>query len=195
MVERPPGLSGLLSPRVKRRRIRRAVGYLQPGDRVLDLGSGLGEIVDFLPEGVSYLGVERDPYMVEHCRRRFPDLSFLRGDILEDPLPAGPWDAILLLAVLEHLPDPAALLAKAGALLAPGGRIVATTPHPRGHRILEMLARVGLLSSFADEEHEVLLDRAGLRAVGRRAGLELVEYGTFLAGLNQVAVYRPGSPG
>ncbi len=136
MGERPPGLSGLLSPSVKRRRIRQAVHRLRPGDRVLDLGSGLGEIVTHLPEGVTYLGVERDPYMVESCRRRYPGWTFLRGDILADPLPGGPWDAVLLLAVLEHLADPAGLLRRAGSVLAPGGRVVATTPHPRARRLL-----------------------------------------------------------
>ncbi len=190
MADAPPGLSGLLSLTVKRRRIRRAVRHLRAGDRVLDLGSGLGELVESLPPDVAYLGVERDPHMVEHCRRRFPGLTFLRGDILKDPLPAGPWDAILLLAVLEHVPDPAALLAKAAALLATGGRIVVTTPHPRGQRILELLARLRLLSSFADDEHETLLDRGALEAAGAEAGLELAGYATFLAGLNQCAVFR-----
>lgn len=195
MTAPPPGLSGLLSLAVKRRRIRQAVARLAPGDRVLDLGSGLGEIVESLPPGVAYLGVERDPYMVDRCRDRFPGMKFLRADFLEEPLPAGPWDAVLLLAVLEHLARPEELLDRARAVLAPGGRIIATTPHPRGRGILETLARVGLLSSFAEEEHERLLDRGALEAAGRAAGLRLVDYTTFLAGLNQCAVFRGADGG
>lgn len=95
-----------------------------------------------------------------------------------------------MLALLEHLPSPAGALARAAALLSPTGRVVTTTPHPAGRAPLELGARLGLLSSHADEEHETLLGRDALADAGRAAGLALTAYRRFLFGLNQLAVFE-----
>ena len=81
------------------------------------------------------------------------------------------------------------VLARLAPLLSPGGRLVATTPHPIGRWPLEAGAALGLLSSHAHDEHERLLGKAGLDAAGRGAGLALVVYRRFLLGMNQLAVF------
>ena len=61
-----------------------------------------------------------------------------------------------LLAVAEHL-DPTALerlLAEAHRVLAPGGRLMLTTPAARADRLLHFLARVRLVSPEEIEEHK-----------------------------------------
>jgi 2-polyprenyl-3-methyl-5-hydroxy-6-metoxy-1,4-benzoquinol methylase len=126
-------------------------------------------------------------------RRRHPGSAFASWDVdAEAPPPevvAGvPYDVVLMLAILEHLPSPVRALSRAAALLAPGGRILATTPHPLGRWPLEAGAYLGLLSRHADEEHEALLDRAALERAARSAGLEMTLYTRFLAGLNQLVV-------
>lgn len=185
---------GSLTRRVQRARLGAALRVVAAEARVLDVGCGLSDLAARFP---SYVGCDRMPWVVEENRRRHPNASFHLWDVAaSDPpaeLAASPgFDAVLMLALLEHLADPGAALARVAPLLVPGGRVVTTTPHPAGRIPLEAGARLGLLSAHADEEHETLLDRSALEAAGTRAGLRLERYERFLLGLNQLAVFRAG---
>ena len=138
-------------------------------------------------------GVTGTPSSSPRCVVGTPESPFASWDVdSEEPPPevlaGAPYDAILMLAVLEHLPSPGRALSRAAALLAAGGRVLATTPHPLGRLPLEAGARLGLLSRHADEEHETLLDRAALERAAGAAGLVVSAYARFLGGLNQLAV-------
>ena len=181
---------GLLTRRVQRARLAAALPHVPAGARLLDLGCGLTDLPARFP---SYVGCDRNPLVLSEMRHRHPGASFASWDVDADEPPpevlaGSPYDAVLMLAILEHLPSPARALGRAAALLAPGGRLVATTPHPLGRFPLEAGARLGLLSRHADEEHETLLDRAALERAAESAGLEPTLYRRFLAGLNQLTV-------
>jgi SAM-dependent methyltransferase len=183
---------GLLTRRVGEARLGAALPHLPAGGgRVLDVGCGL---TDLPGRFEAYAGCDRNPDVLAQQRRRFPKRDFYEWDIARGGAPPGlvregPFEGILLLAVLEHVPDPAAVLARLSPLLSPGGRLIATTPHPSGRWPLEAGAALGLLSSHAHDEHETLLGRAALEAAGRSSGLSLVHYRRFLLGMNQLAVY------
>ncbi len=181
---------GLLTRRVQRARLEAALPHVPPLARLLDLGCGLTDLPARFP---SYVGCDRNPVVLSEMRLRHPGASFVAWDVDADEPPAevlagAPYEAILMLAILEHLPSPVRALSRAAALLAPGGRILATTPHPLGRLPLEAGARLGLLSRHADEEHEALLDRAALGRAAAAAGLAVSAYSRFLAGLNQLVV-------
>lgn len=181
---------GLLTRRVQRARLAAALPHASATDRLLDVGCGLTDLPARFP---SYVGCDRNPFVLDEMRRRHPAAAFAAWDVDTAPPPPevsgrAPFDVVLMLAILEHLPSPARALSRVAGLLAPGGRVLATTPHPLGRHLLEAGARVGLLSRHADEEHEELLDRAALERAARTAGLELTAYSRFLAGLNQLAV-------
>ncbi len=181
---------GLLTRRVQRARLAAALPHVSPKDRLLDLGCGLTDLPARFP---SYVGCDRNPLVLAEMRRRHPAAAFAAWDVdSEEPPPevvaGAPFDVVLMLAILEHLPSPVRALSRAAALLAPGGRVLATTPHPLGRLALEAGARLGLLSRHADEEHEALLDRGALARAARSAGFELTLYARFLAGLNQLTV-------
>jgi len=183
---------GLLTRPLIRARLSAALGAVAAGASVLDVGCGLTNLASRLP---SYVGCDRWEEVLEENRRRHPRARFFAWDVLatdapEDVRAAGPFDAVLMLALLEHLADPAAALRRAAPLLAPGGRVVVTTPHPVGHAPLEVGAALGLLSRHAAEEHDALLGRAELAAAGEASGLRLAEYRRFLLGLNQLAVFE-----
>ena len=193
MSDTPPaGLNGALSGFVKGFRIRAASREMGNAKSVLDLGSGLCEILATIPKEMQYVGVERDPWMFERARRLFPERRFHRGDI-EDPTFAlsERVDRILLLAVWEHLHDPEALLRRAREWVLPGGRFIGTTPAPATHRILEVGSKVGLLSRHADEEHERLWSFDEIEAIARRSGWTMVRRRRFLFGANQLFVLAP----
>ena len=182
---------GLLTRHVGEARLRAALPHLPVGGRVLDIGCGLTDLPGRFED---YVGCDRNPDVLAQQRRRFPERDFFEWDIVRGAAPAAlsaraPFEGILLLAVLEHVPEPASVLARLAPLLAPGGRLVATTPHPIGRLPLEAGAALGLLSSHAHDEHETLLGREALEAAGRVSGLSLVLYRRFLFGMNQLAVF------
>lgn len=184
---------GLLTRRVGEARLRAALPHVPRvgSGRVLDVGCGLTDLAARIP---GYVGCDRNADVLAAQRRRFPEKDFFEWDIGRSAAPAAlvaraPFEGVLLLAVLEHVTEPSAILGRLSSLLSPGGRLIATTPHPVGRWPLEVGAALGLLSSHAHDEHETLLGRAALEAAGRAASLRLVLYRRFLLGMNQLAVF------
>jgi len=172
--------SGLLSPLLRRARLRQALPHLK--GRVLDFGCGVGALAAWC-RPVGYVGVDRDDATLTLARRRWPEYRFAAS------IPAGArFDTIVALAVIEHVGDPAGLLAQFGRHLSSGGRIVLTTPHPAWASLHHCGAHLVLFSRDAAEEHQSMLDRGGLMAVAAAAGLVMVEYRRFLLGVNQLAI-------
>jgi ubiquinone/menaquinone biosynthesis C-methylase UbiE len=102
---------------------------LMPGMRVLDLGSGAGNVARLAAELVgphgAVVGVERDPAAVELARRRTDarNVEFRVGDVQTlDGIEHG-FDAVIGRLVLMYLPDPVAALRRAASRLRPDGLI------------------------------------------------------------------------
>lgn len=94
--------------------------------RILDVGCGAGLFFDALQRFGHVEGIESDPAAVEMAGRWKPRI--FRGVLDGSFRPDEPYDAILMLDVLEHLTEPEELLRHARALLKPGGRILITVP-------------------------------------------------------------------
>ncbi|MDQ2750923.1 MAG: class I SAM-dependent methyltransferase [Actinomycetota bacterium] len=156
--------------------------YLQ--GRVLDFGSHEGVLTQYCSPD-AYLGVERDALFIAKARELHPEFQFVTE------APAGEqFDTVAAFAVIEHIPDPGSILAGWANLLKPGGRVVATTPHPKFEWIHTVGAKVGLFSSHAHDEHEDLIDRKLMASLAAPAGLEIEKYKRFLFGANQLFVLR-----
>jgi len=108
--------------------IRRA-GVL-PGKRVLDLGSGTGNLTGrILRAGGEAWALDFSEKMLERARRKLPDARFFQGDVLADlpPLLRIPFDAVLSTYVFHEFPlmTKVSLIGRIAAEhLAPDGRIV-----------------------------------------------------------------------
>jgi L-amino acid N-acyltransferase YncA/2-polyprenyl-3-methyl-5-hydroxy-6-metoxy-1,4-benzoquinol methylase len=109
-----------------------AVADLQPGETVLDLGSGGG--VDVLlsarrvgPTGKAY-GLDATPEMIELAKANATEagatnVEFLHGHIEDIPLPDGSVDVIISNCVINLSADKPRVLAEAFRVLKPGGRL------------------------------------------------------------------------
>jgi len=117
-----------------RRRVTTVVEYLdiEPHDRVLDCGCGLGWFVKILGELYSspLYGCDFDvPRLAAAQREVGRRAGFSAADVLLLPYPDAAFDKIVLSEVLEHLPDDAGGLAEVCRVLKPGGRIAITVPN------------------------------------------------------------------
>ncbi len=98
-----------------------------PGGRVLELGCGSGSLTYLLRQaGFDAEGLEIGPAAIELARERF-GLTVHSGP-LESQDDSRPWEAIVAIDVLEHLPDPLATLTLCARRLVPGGRLFLQTP-------------------------------------------------------------------
>jgi SAM-dependent methyltransferase len=103
--------------RRSRARLARRLDRVAPPGRVLDVGAGDGALVDALHRrGREALGLERESSRPDFAERDLDEVE-------------GSWAAIVFWHSLEHLPEPAAALERAAALLAPGGVIVIAVPN------------------------------------------------------------------
>jgi 2-polyprenyl-3-methyl-5-hydroxy-6-metoxy-1,4-benzoquinol methylase len=187
---------GLLSPAIRRMRLKRVAAQVPPGSRVLDLACGMGFLADELPGDCRYVGVDRMslPYRTD-AKQGAADRRYLTKDLLDDRAfddlareTGSHFDVITMVAFLEHITDPGGLVRRCAALLADGGVIVGTTPHPCGRLVHDTLARLWLCSREGADEHETFLSRAELETIGRSVGTMRL-YRRFLFGLNQLFVF------
>jgi SAM-dependent methyltransferase len=110
-----------------RARAVRALSGMRSG-RVLEVGCGSGHFLHMLRrDGWEAQGVEMSGTDVLYARDVLR-LDVFRGTLDEFPSGGDPFDLVLALHVIEHLPSPRQALAKLHALLRPGGRAVIEIP-------------------------------------------------------------------
>ncbi len=112
-------------------RVIRAAG-IRPGHRVLDLGSGAGDVALLLasvvgPSG-AVLGVERHADSIVRARARVADaglanVTFVQGDVADIADGLAPFDAAFGRWILMFVPDPAGVVRAASRRVRSGGAV------------------------------------------------------------------------
>ncbi|SPM28698.1 class I SAM-dependent methyltransferase [Mycobacterium terramassiliense] len=122
-------LQGRLYDRYTEHALR--VAGLRPGMRVLDIGSGPGDVsfvaARLVGTAGSVLGVDAAPQMVELARARAAEQGLSTVHFIHSAIDSieldEPVDAIIGRLILMHLPDPAAALRRLSSFVRPGGVI------------------------------------------------------------------------
>ena len=101
------------------------------GGRVLDIGAGTGDLVAHLQSaGLRASGIEPSQDASRLARERWLDVAAATVEQwAADPAHRGAYAGAVLINVLEHVPQPQALLATIGTLLAPGGVLCVRVPN------------------------------------------------------------------
>jgi len=83
---------------------------VQKGLRILDIGCGTAEILEFLPEDIHYVGFDASSEYIEQAKSRFGHRGKFFAELVKtahlDAL--GKFDVVLAFGVLHHLDDPEA---------------------------------------------------------------------------------------
>jgi ubiquinone/menaquinone biosynthesis C-methylase UbiE len=185
----------LFSEYLTQSRLSRVHPFL--GRRILDVGCGYGDLLEFLPDSAEAVvlvdhSAERLPRLKQRLSRASVQGEFLHGDVTKQVLQLEPssFDTVVMAALLEHLKSPDSALKQAYRLLKPGGRLVITTPTPLGGRLHALGSLCGLTHREAAEEHEEFFSERRLKSSIQRNGFSLERYERFLLGLNQLVVAR-----
>ena len=162
------------------RALVRTLQRFAPDAAVAEIGAGWGGLADLLrKEGFAYGGVEPSEEMSAYCQAK--GLPIVHGTI--ENLPAGPWDALVLCSVFEHLVNHADWLARAKMLLKPGGLLVTSQPTAAFAATLARIVRLGdtrkplpqLHQIFCPPWHTVLFSVEGMCQLLDRNGFDVVE--------------------
>ena len=109
-----------------------ALKFLNPGQRLLDIGCWDGRLLDLINSKELYeelYGVDISQEAVEKTKAK--GYHAQAADLNGDPLPFSDsnFDAVTLLAVLEHVFDPYHLIREIHRVLRPGGLLVIDVPN------------------------------------------------------------------
>ena len=147
---------------------------------VLLVGIGSGLDIPLLPRGPRYTGLDLTPAMLARARRKAAALNLViqldAGDARALPYPDAAFDVVVLHLILAVTPHPERVLAEAGRVLRPGGRVLILDKFLRPdqkapvRRLVSPL--LGLLATRTDVVFEEVLARApGLEVVSDRPAL------------------------
>ncbi|PYS52135.1 MAG: arsenite S-adenosylmethyltransferase [Acidobacteria bacterium] len=156
-----------------------ALASLNPGETVLDLGSGGG--IDVLlsarrvgPTGKAY-GLDMTDEMLALARENqkkagMENVEFLKGEIEHIPLPDNSVDVIISNCVINLSADKDRVLREAFRVLKPGGRFAVSDVVTRGEMLPEIRERVllwvGCIAGALEEnEYRSKLTAAGFESV------------------------------
>lgn len=116
-----------------RRRARILLDYLElaDGERVLDLGCGMGFYLMAMGRlrDVELVGMDGDVARLAWATDESVPAALTRGDIHRLPFADASFDKVLMSEVLEHLPDDRTALSEVARVLKPGGILAASVPH------------------------------------------------------------------
>jgi SAM-dependent methyltransferase len=182
----------LLEPLFRRLRLAKVLPVIRryPRCSYLDVGCGRNATLLRAVEPHVAFGVGID--------RRAPAIAgdtifTVRGDVERRlPFASGTFDVATMLAVLEHLFEPARTLAEVRRVLKPGGTLTITVPSHAAKPVLEFLAfRIGVVSASEIADHKRYFNKGDLLDIAERAGFALVRHRYFELGFNNFALLRP----
>jgi SAM-dependent methyltransferase len=161
-----------------------------PGRRVLDVGAAGGSFLAVAREGgYEPLGCEPSSWMCSFAREHY-GLELHPGTIFDMPVRPASVDLLTLWDVIEHTPDPKAVLEKAHELLAPGGVLAMSYPD-HGSLVARAMGRRWV---FLLTVHLYYFDPRTMGEMLRRTGFSPLRFRPHLQTLELGYVARRAAP-
>jgi SAM-dependent methyltransferase len=181
---------GILENYLAKKRARMAdslIPYELRSGRILDIGCGTTPYFLINTNFKEKHGI--DPALKDVVFEH--DIKLQKLDIdskLILPFESEYFDIVVMLAVIEHLKSQAAskLVGEIIRILKPGGRLIITTPSPSGHKLLNLMVKLALVSRTEIADHKQIFDHSSLYASLEQAGFskDKIILGQFELGCN-----------
>lgn len=108
--------------------------YAPPGGserRLVEMGSGLGDLLMLLQDDFTCTGIDLIPRSIENTHRIAPKVEAILGDATDfSRYQDGELSVVVALHLVEHIPDPQQTIRDITRALHPGGLFFFATPHP-----------------------------------------------------------------
>ena len=163
----------------------RLLERLRPGRRLLDIGTGDGRFLAAAARnGFSVDATELSDTGIQYAATR--GFAVRKGQVTDIDFEGRQYDVITIWHVLEHVPNPLAVIRRCHDLLAPGGILVVAVPNEDTHlfkvplrKILRRPAKANPLGSipFGGEVHLTHFQPATLKRLIASTSFHLIGFG------------------
>jgi len=172
---------------LRKLRFEKARKFIREGDVLCDIGCGLEAFLLQSSKGRLTKGIGIDKKIPAF---RSENLELINSKLEQEiPLSDNSVDCVTMLAVLEHLIYPAAILKECFRILKNGGRLIITAPTPRAKFVLELLAyRLKLLDQTEIREHLNYFSLNQIKDLLAGIGFKIVAARQFEFGFNNFII-------
>jgi 2-polyprenyl-3-methyl-5-hydroxy-6-metoxy-1,4-benzoquinol methylase len=150
------------------------VNRVQYGERVLDLGCGIGAVANDIADQAeaSVVGMDINPECITEARRRYGHtrIEFVCGDILKG-VPQGDFEVIVLSNILEHLKNRSEFLQRLQSQIQPSRFLIRVPLFERDWRV-PLMKELGVEWRL-DPTHEIEYSLETFAQEIQEAGLEV----------------------
>ena len=171
---------------LQRWRSRVALSWVPVGTRLLDVGCHQGEFLRYLDDRIAP-SVGLDP--LAETTSVGPHQIF--RDIFQKPtaFPDESFDAVVMLAALEHIREKDSIADECARILRPSGRVIITVPSRAVDRLVDLLRWLRLIDGMSLEEHHGF-DPMSTPDVFTARGFDLRYHQVFQGGLNHLFIFQ-----
>jgi phosphatidylethanolamine/phosphatidyl-N-methylethanolamine N-methyltransferase len=134
--------------RLVKRRIEIAISHMniRETDRVLDLGIGTGQSLNFYPQYGRIYGVDLSSGMLKQCRKKIAErglthATVFQADALKLPFADDSFDHVFISHVISVVSDPIQLVREAQRVAKPGSRIVLLNHFQSTNRFIALVEK------------------------------------------------------
>jgi 2-polyprenyl-3-methyl-5-hydroxy-6-metoxy-1,4-benzoquinol methylase len=166
-----------------------AAKFAAPPGRLLDIGPNIGTCLDLARQrGWTAQGIEINADAAAYCREQ-RHLDVRTGVLETSTYAPGSFDVVLMGDVIEHLPDPKAVLRIVQRILKPGGVLLISTPDIAGWaaRALQIKPEEHLYyfapKTMRNLLQQVVLEPVEIRSLDRYHNLTGMTHSTTCGGL------------
>jgi 2-polyprenyl-3-methyl-5-hydroxy-6-metoxy-1,4-benzoquinol methylase len=103
--------------------------YGKKGERLLEIGSGLGHLAAQLEDSFLTFGMDLNHWAVKQSRPVIHKTDLQTASAQELPFADASFNVVIIKHIVEHLPQPEKAIAEIGRVTAPGGTLILATPN------------------------------------------------------------------
>jgi ubiquinone/menaquinone biosynthesis C-methylase UbiE len=142
---------------------------------IIDVGTADGLMMENLRRRIGPLKLIGIDYSLNLLKAvKLPSIHKVQADALHLPVQSGCADAVVATAIIEHVPDPPAMMRECGRVLRKGGLLVITTPAP----FMEKVASA--LGIWKEGGHDTTLNLKQLSRMAGETGFTVMESSKFM---------------